>query len=64
MARGKKKESTLTPEEKLERALVPESKWPYRVPQNWCWTTVGAVNQYDGGSVDPLKEPNKWFNII
>ena len=63
MARGKKKESALTPEEKLERALVPESEWPYQVPENWCWTTVGAVNQYDGGSVDPLKEPNKWFEL-
>ena len=43
MARGKKKESALTPEEKLERALVPESEWPYKVPENWCWTKAGNM---------------------
>ena len=37
MARGKKKE-TLTPEERLQAALVPESEQPYSVPGNWCWT--------------------------
>ena len=36
MARGKKKE-TLTPEERLQAALVPESEQPYPVPGNWCW---------------------------
>ena len=37
MARGKKKESTLTPEEKLAQALVPDWEQPYKVPGNWCW---------------------------
>ena len=37
MARGKKKESALTPEEKLAQALVPEDEQPYNVPENWCW---------------------------
>ena len=36
MARGKKKE-TLTPEERLQAALVPESEQPYKVPENWYW---------------------------
>lgn len=36
MAREKKKE-TLTPEERLQAALVPESEQPYPVPENWCW---------------------------
>ena len=31
MARGRKKES-LTPEEHLQAALVPESEQPYKVP--------------------------------
>ena len=35
MARRKKKE-TLTPEERLQAALVPESEQPYPVPRNWC----------------------------
>ena len=36
MARGKKKEF-LTPEERLQAALVPESEQPYKVPGNLCW---------------------------
>lgn len=37
MARGKKKESALTPEEKLAQALLPVEEQPYTVPKNWCW---------------------------
>ena len=37
MARGKKKETILTPEEKFQQALVSESEWPYKVPGNWRW---------------------------
>ena len=33
-----KKKETLTPEECLQAALVPESEQPYSVPGNWCWT--------------------------
>ena len=40
MARGKKKESALTPEEKLAQALVPDWEWPYKVPENWCWVKL------------------------
>ena len=48
MARGKKKES-LTPEERLQAALVPESEQPYKVPENWCCTylTKGAAECLD-----------------
>ena len=40
MARGKKIESALTPEEKLAQALVPVEEQPYQVPENWCWTAL------------------------
>ena len=40
MARGKKKESALTPEEKLAQALVPDWEWPYKVPKNWIWSYI------------------------
>ena len=43
MARGKKKESALTPEEKLAQALVPVEEQPYKVPENWCWVHLDAV---------------------
>ena len=42
MAKAKKKESTLTLEEKLAQALVPESEQPYKVPKNWCWTYIAS----------------------
>ena len=41
MARGKKKEP-LTPEERLQVALVPESEQPYKMPGNWCWMRGSA----------------------
>ena len=49
MARGKKKESALTPEEKLAQALVPDWEQPYKVPKNWCWTYLfkGAAKCMD-----------------
>jgi type I restriction enzyme S subunit len=36
MAKGKKA-AALTPEEKLQQALVPVEEQPYQVPGNWCW---------------------------
>ena len=49
MARGKKKESTLTPEEKLAQALVPVEEQPYQVPENWGWTKQGSVSKFLNG---------------
>lgn len=38
MARGQKKEKKeLTPEERLQNALVPEAEWPYVLPEGWKW---------------------------
>lgn len=39
MAKAKKKEN-LTPEERLQAALVPDCEQPYKVPKNWCWTYI------------------------
>lgn len=44
MARERKKEA-LTPEERLQVALVPESEQPYKVPGNWCWVQLGELYQ-------------------
>ena len=48
MAKDKKKEN-LTPEERLQAALVPDWEQPYKVPENWCWTylTKGAAECLD-----------------
>lgn len=57
MARGKKKE-TLTPEERLQAALVPESEQPYPVPGNWCWIHLldSFYNYTDSKKKIPQKE--------
>ena len=44
MARAKK-EAALTPEERLQVALVPDWEWPYKLPENWCW--VKLVESFD-----------------
>ena len=43
MARGKNTESTLTPEEKVAQALIPDWEWPHKLPNNWLWVRLEAV---------------------
>ena len=62
MARGKKKE-TLTPEERLQAALVPESEQPYKVPGNWCWVPLQTIDQYKSASIDPSKHSDTLFEL-
>ena len=57
MARSKKKESALTPEEKLAQALVPDWEWPYKVPENWCWTTLEKVATVVTGGTPSKNHP-------
>ena len=48
MAKGTKKKETLTPEEKLQQALVPVEEQPYPVPENWCWVYgLGFLEQME-----------------
>lgn len=61
MARGKRAAKILTPDEKLEQALVPVDEQPYSVPGNWCWTYLGryinfATDYVANGSFASLKE--------
>ena len=51
MAKGKKKEA-LTPEERLQAALVPESEQPYKVPGNWRWTFLKPISKIRTGKKD------------
>lgn len=52
MARAKK-ETALTPEERLQAALVPDWEWPYKLPENWCWTRIGIVSNFERGITFP-----------
>lgn len=49
MARAKK-EAAFTPEERLQAALVPDWEWPYKLPENWCWTNWGECGEFVAGS--------------
>lgn len=51
MARGKKAEKALTPEEKLAQALVPVEEQPYPVPGNWCWCKLAELYQVNPKNV-------------
>ena len=52
MARAKK-EAALTPEERLQAALVPDWEWPYKLPENWSWTRIGMVSNFERGITFP-----------
>ena len=58
MARGKKKE-TMTPEARLQAALVPESEQLYKVPKNWCWVRVSSVCEFERGITFPASAKEK-----
>ena len=63
MARGQKKE-TLTPEDRLQAALVPESEQPYPVPDNWCWTYLGCVSDVVTGGTPSKKHPEYYGGLF
>ena len=60
---AKKKTPALTLEEALKQALVPNEEQPYSVPENWCWVSIGAINQYSSRSVDPAKSPDTIYEL-
>lgn len=58
-----KKKTALTIEERLQQALVPAEEQPYEVPENWVWVRLGDVNKYISKSVNPIREPDKIFEL-
>lgn len=62
MARAKKNETTMTLEEKLDRALVPDWEWPYKLPENWCWAKLGSVCFFERGITFPASAKSKESN--
>ena len=59
MARAKK-ETALTPEERLRAALVPDWEWPYKLPENWCWTTIKNIATVVTGGT-PAKNNSDYY---
>lgn len=60
MAKAKKKEN-LTPEERLQAALVPDWEQPYKLPGNWCWTRMQEIAQWGSGGTPSRKIP-EYYN--
>jgi type I restriction enzyme, S subunit len=58
---AKKKES-LSFEERLEKAIVPEGERPYKVPYNWVWTRLGEVTDIVGGGTPSSTVPEYYEN--
>ena len=65
MARAAKKETPLTTEEKLAKALVPEEEQPYPVPENWCWVKLKHVaKNISDGSHNPPPDSGKGIPLL
>lgn len=64
MARAKK-EAALTPKERLQAALVPDWEWPYKLPENWCWTTCKRItSRISDGSHNPPKDSGQGIPLL
>lgn len=59
-----KKKEALTPEERLQAALVPESEQPYKLPKNWCWTRMENIAQWGSGGTPSRKIPDYYNGDI
>lgn len=60
MARAQK-EAALTPEERLQAALVPDWEWPYKLPENWCWLKL--VESFDNHTDSKKKIKQKDYLV-
>ena len=60
MARAKK-EAALTPEERLQAALVPDWECPYKLPENWCWLKL--VESFDNHTDSKKKIKQKDYLV-
>jgi type I restriction enzyme S subunit len=59
MAKGKKQ--SISADELMEQALVPENERPYEVPMNWVWTELKHVCTFQGGGT-PSKANEAYWN--
>jgi type I restriction enzyme S subunit len=54
---AKKKEDSLTIEDKLKASLITEDEQPYPIPENWVWTRIGDITQIVGGGTPRSNDP-------
>ena len=61
---AKKKEAKLSPEERMQQAMVPEEEWPYELPEGWKWVRLGSVCSFIGGGTPSKAVENYWNGNI
>lgn len=60
----KTKAASLTIEEKLEQALVVPGYEPYKIPDNWCWTTLEYAAKWGSGGTPSRKVSDYYLGDI
>lgn len=60
----KTKAASLTIEEKLEQALVVPGYEPYKIPDNWCWTSFKNVAEVVTGGTPSKKHKEYYGNVF
>ena len=58
MAQTKKEKGI---DQMLDEALVNESEWPYKVPDNWVWVKLGYIAQWGSGGT-PSRKNEEYYN--
>lgn len=60
----KTKASSLSIEERLEQALIPNWDEPYKLPSNWCWTKLESIAKWGSGGTPSRKNPEYYIGNI
>lgn len=60
----KTKAASLTIEEKLEQALVVPGYETYKIPDNWCWTTLEYAGKWGSGGTPSRKVSDYYLGDI
>lgn len=60
----KAKDSALSMGERLKQALIPNWDEPYKLPDNWCWTTIKQVAEIVTGGTPSKKNPEYYGGIF
>jgi type I restriction enzyme S subunit len=47
----------------LVQALVKDEQYPYEVPSNWVWVTLGLINSRESKTVNPNSKPEEKFEL-
>ena len=60
----KTKTLSLTIEEILEQALIVPGYEPYKIPDNWCWTTLEYTAKWGSGGTPSRKITSYYMGEI